>query len=421
MNVLSQWILTAGELFDSIILHNDIPITDMPPAHQTALHTLKDEEVLKMWLDMKTKILCASFKEMESCLDLYSIPPKDDLIGCNRDTPLVWDPVLNFKKHPDQSTTSFEEQKMAVKNIVSAIDKYNDYTGQVGFVKCRVIAGSPGSGKSFILNYTALYAISKGLKVAMTSLMARCSVHLGGIHIHKLFQLPVQANLNLHRVAELSLQALLRYPVTLNMLKMIDIIFLDEVGQVSCELMTCLDLILRRIRNNNIFLGGLLFICTLDHKQFQPINGKPFLVSPMVLSCFEFICISESVRANNDPNLQRIQNITRMNPKEYDENPQIISEFKSLLSSTCTFVNNWNDPIITPTTYRLYGKKYPAQQVSKIYIDQVKCQLRPHEMRVRISVDCQTPDLSHHEWQVATEFTTTTLDQRCKEPRELLF
>ena len=70
---------------------------------------------------------------------------------------------------------------------------------------------------------------------------------------------------------------------------MIDIIFLDEVGQISSELLTCLDLILRKLRNNNIFLGGLLLICTLDHKQLQPINGKPFLVSPMVLSCFEFI------------------------------------------------------------------------------------------------------------------------------------
>ena len=48
MNVLRQWILTAGDLFDSIIIQNDIPITDMPPAHQTALNSSKEEEVVKL-------------------------------------------------------------------------------------------------------------------------------------------------------------------------------------------------------------------------------------------------------------------------------------------------------------------------------------------------------------------------------------
>ena len=80
----------------------------------------------------------------------------------------------------------------------------------------------------------------------MTSLMARRSVHLGGIHLHKIFQLPVNANFNLHRVAEVALQSLLRHPVLLNTLKMIDVLFLDEVGQILSEMLTCLDIILSR-------------------------------------------------------------------------------------------------------------------------------------------------------------------------------
>ena len=86
--------------------------------------------------------------------------------------------------------------------------------------------------------------------------------------------------MNVHRTAETSLQSLLRNPVNLNLLKMADILFLDEIGQISCEMLSCLDIIICRIWKNNIFLGGLLFICTLDHKQLPPINGKPFLVSP---------------------------------------------------------------------------------------------------------------------------------------------
>ena len=140
----------------------------------------------------------------------------------------------------------------------------------------------------------------KGLNVAISALMAQRAIHLGGIHLHKLFILPVNKSLNVNAMAEASLQSMMRNPVTLNILKMVDVLCLDEIGQISSEMLACLDLILRRVKNNNIFLGGMLFICTLDHKQLQPINGKPFLVSPMVLSCFKFVSMSESVRASGD-------------------------------------------------------------------------------------------------------------------------
>ena len=58
----SKWIVTAGDLFDSVILHDEIPITDMPPAHQTALNDCKDQEVLDTWISMKEQFLSASFR-----------------------------------------------------------------------------------------------------------------------------------------------------------------------------------------------------------------------------------------------------------------------------------------------------------------------------------------------------------------------
>lgn len=327
---------------------------------------------------------------------------------------------FKFPKNDRQNNQSFEDQKQAVIHSIRSINKYLECSTQTSFVKCCVIAGSPGSGKSFLLNYVGIYAMSKGLNVVVTSLMARRSIHLGGIHLHKLFFLPVKS-MDIHKMAESSLRSLLQNPVSLSILKMIDIILLDEVGQISSELLSCLDLILRKIRSNNIFLGGILFICTLDHKQLQPINGRPFLTSPMVISCFDFVCLKESVRASGDINLQRIQQIARMNPSEYKKNPQLISEFKELISSTCTFVDNWNHEIITPTTYRLYGKKYPARKAIQEYIDQVQSKLSVNEMRIVKSKDMQTPQLSHQEWTQATESTSNGLDQKCKELRTLLF
>ena len=370
--VLEQWIVTAGNMFDSVILRNEIPITDMPPCHQTALNQSKDEEVVKLCQQMRSNLIGAAFREMGSNTSLYGLPSQSDINSCCRGTSLSWDPIANFKKSSSQSDQSYQDQKTAITTTVAAIDQYIDCSSQSTFVRCRVICGSPGSGKSFLLNYVALYAMSIGLNVAITALMAQRAIHLGGLHLHKLFILPVKQSHNVHAMAESSLQALMRNPVTLNVLKAVDVLCLDEIGQISSQMLSCLDLILRRVRNNNIFLGGMLFICTLDHKQLQPINGKPFLVSPMVLTCFKFISLSESVRASGDIPLHRIQHIARMHPQHYEDNPNLISEFKDLLLSTCTFVDNWDDDIISPTTYRLYGKKYPARKACQEYIDQVR-------------------------------------------------
>ena len=167
-----------------------------------------------------------------------------------------------------------------------------------------------------------------GLKVMTTSLMAERAVHIGGIHIHKLFNIPVKQNASVIRVAELSIVSLKRHPEKLQILQMMDILFFDEIGQLSANMLSCLDIILRRVRDNNILLGGILFICTLDHKQLPPITGKPFLVTPIVLTCFKFIGLKESVRESADSDLQRIQQSSRMNPRSYEETPCLITEFQ---------------------------------------------------------------------------------------------
>ena len=363
----------------------------------------------------------AAFREISSPVDRFNLPPLQEFMDCSRNNSLQWNCIPNFKKHPDQCEESFDEQKLAIETSIASIDHYMDYTRQTHFVKCQVIAGSPGSGKSFLLNYIAIYAMSRGLKVLVTALMDQRAVHLGGIHLHKIFSLPVKKLHSLTQSSENALRRILQNPVSLHILKTVDIIFLDEIGQISSELMSSLDLILRQIRNNNIYLGGVLFICTLDHAQLQPIDGKPFLVSPMILSCYRFVRLNESVRASGDTNLQRIQRISRMNPRKLSQDNNLIIEFKNLLLGNCTFVNDWSDSIITPNTYRVYGKKLPARQASEKFIQEVSTQLSDNEYMESNAVDKQMPQQSHGEWNDANELTSNSLDQKCKEPRKLLF
>ena len=90
-------------------------------------------------------------------------------------------------------------------------------------------------------------------------------------------------------------------PKILKFIKSIDIQFCDENGQVSAEFLSSIDIILRRVRNNNIFLGGLFIIGTIDHTQIKPIEGRQFLTLSHIIPCFRMVVLKPSVRANSDP------------------------------------------------------------------------------------------------------------------------
>jgi hypothetical protein len=165
----------------------------------------------------------------------------------------------------------------------------------------------------------------------------------------------------------------MKNPEMIQVLKVLNVLFIDELGQISAELLSTLDIILRKIRNNNIFFGGLLIIASMDHRQLPPVTGKPFMMSSHVLSCFKFSVLDHSVRASQDSYLEIIVNIARMHPDLYTD--EIIADFEWLLSNKFTHVDSWSDPLITPDVYRIFSKKLPAKESVEKYISQVKHQL----------------------------------------------
>ena len=58
---------------------------------------------------------------------------------------------------------------------------------------------------------------------------------------------------------------------------MMQVLFTNELGQVSTEILAILDIILRKVENFSIYLGGLLITSTLNHKQLTPVDVRPFM------------------------------------------------------------------------------------------------------------------------------------------------
>ena len=96
------------------------------------------------------------------------------------------------QKFQFQSEKSYQEQSKALRMAKTTIDQYLNASCQHTFVKCNIISGAPGSGKTFLMMYLAVYAVSKGLTVGITAMMSKRAIQIGGSHIHQMFCLPVK-------------------------------------------------------------------------------------------------------------------------------------------------------------------------------------------------------------------------------------
>ena len=93
-------------------------------------------------------------------------------------------------------------------------------------------------------------------------------------------------NMNTYIKPELSILKLLRDPKRMDIVLTIDIFFCGEFEKLGSDLLSTIDIILRKLINCNIYLGAEFFICTINHKKIQPIKYMPLLTPPHIISCF---------------------------------------------------------------------------------------------------------------------------------------
>ena len=180
-----------------------------------------------------------------------------------------------------------------------------------------------------------------------------------------------------YKIAEAAISRLQRHPEKLNLLRMLDILFFDEIGQLPAEIFAAIEIILPRVRDSNEFMGGVIIISTMDHTQLQPVAGRPFLLSSYVITCFKMVKLETSVRASRDIPFQRLQQIVCMNYSKYTEFPGLLDELRELLRNVPKYVENWSSPIITADTYCLYGRRVPANEATTDFINSIRANI-PH-------------------------------------------
>ena len=421
-SIIDSWIIIAAELFDDAIKHNSIPITEMPCVQLTTLLKSNDEKCMNYIANLKKEVLSSALTELGEAIGRCSIPPLDDFLKASKQEPLAWDGYESFQKSLFQPEQSYHEQKQAIKMCIDAIDSYCSIT-QNNMVKSCTIRGFAGCGKSWCMQYCLLYCYAKGLIGVPTSVMSRRSVFLGSKHIDHLFCLPfVKKNVSPYQMAENAYAKLRRYPEKMNLLRVIDVLLVDEIGQLPAEILSAIEIILRRVRDHsNVFMGGVIIISTMDHTQLKPVEGRPFLLSTHVITCFKMFKLETSVRAVGDTPFQRLQKVLSMHYIKFTDKPELLDELRGLLHTVPTYVDNWSSPVITSDTYRLYSRRSPANEATQSFLSSVRANISNESLREKVAVDTQRLRLSHSEWTPASEETSKKLDRKVKESYILLF
>ena len=297
---------------------------------------------------MKTHLISSLVGSFGGFSEELNIPSVENLMRASRQVPLDWQPTFQILQ--GQSNESFQEQQQLFLHINNVFQQYVSPDGTL--CKSYVIAGPPGVGKTYMLRLAAVKAISMGLNVTVTAVLGERAVVLGGRHLHFLFKIPVVDKSNTELLVQKTLVKLLANPVALEYLRRLDVLFVDEAGTLSAELLSTLDRVMRRIRESKIFMGGMLIISTIDPLQLPPIRGRPFLMFSHILPCFWFGGLKYSIRAQNDNGFQRLQELTRIyNPSRLE-----LDEFCQLILQNCLFATSWEDPIIPSNALRVFGK-----------------------------------------------------------------
>ena len=419
---MDEYMIAADDILKAALLRDAISINELPPVMYTALLQETDSKVERHVFECREQLVDATLKTMavsRSALGQGILPSRDSLVWATKARNVDWNYVL--PKSTNQSEASYLEQLSVQHKIVSQIDRYCDPATDVS--KNLLIAGPPGVGKTHCMGHGILYSLCRGLTVMTTAVLADRAFMLGGRHLHKLFQLRVRDQGSPHRLAELAIIALQKKPELFAFLRRLDVLFLDECGQVSAELLSILDIIMRKVRNSSLFMGGVLLIGTIDQVQLRPIKGLPFLLSPYVLTTFSIVILTEYVRCGKCVVLQRMNELARSFPTTEADRQACRREMRALLQDNCTFVHSWDDPMVTDDVLRIFPRREETGQAIRRFL-RGKRTLMMGQGEPYITINSEDTMIameSHAEWKPATRHVVCYMNSKLKEPESVDF
>ena len=413
-----EYIVNASNIFKKVILEDEIPMDELPPYYYTSLVQECNEDIMKYIEECKEILADSALNSLENVYGQESTkafcPSRDQILGATKSNPISW--IEHLPKTSRQSQDSFLEQCNVQKHAARSIRQYVGCLEHAA--KNFLITGPPGAGKTHCMSHSIIYAMCQGLTCMTTAFLADRAFLLGGQHFHKLFKIPVREGKTSYRMAEMAIISLQRNPKMLSLLRYLDVLFIDECGQLSAELLSVLDILMRRLRDSSLFMGGVLVIGTLDQVQLRPIRGLPFLLSPFILTTFSLGKLQHYVRCSTCSILKEINEIARFFTSDQTEWDEKLRRLRHLLERYASSVPNWEDPLITDGVLRVFPHRNQKDKAVREFMSNKRKNLKSvggkyvtsHARDVMIAVE------SHGEPVEASKPVTHYLNRKCSEP-----
>lgn len=225
------------------------------------------------------------------------------------------------------------------------------------------LTGKAGTGKTTFLRQLRKDSSKRMIVVAPTGVAA---INANGVTIHSFFQL----------APGLKPKSEMKYQFSkhkINILRSLDMLVIDEISMVRCDLLDAIDQILRRFQNRNMAFGGVQLLMIGDLQQLAPVATDsewqmlrdmyqtPYFFSSKALAETSFTTI-ELTKVFRQDNEQFIKVLNNVRDNHIDQqtldilNSRYIPDFKPKDS----------EGYITLTTHNFQAQEINSKHMDKL-------------------------------------------------------
>lgn len=220
------------------------------------------------------------------------------------------------------------------------------------------ITGSPGTGKTMLINKIKEHFEAKGKKVALTSLTGMSALLIGGgartIHSWSGLGIGNRSVLSYFEFIRKCLKKIREAWRTT------DILIIDEISMMSDEFFEKLDEVGRLLRwQHNKPFGGIQLVCLGDFFQLPPIDKKFVFESPKWNETLDCVIFLNTIYRQSDPTFQEMLEEIRFG--------YVSDKTDTLLKSRLNL--DFSKEEIQPT--KIFTRKSVVEEINKEELDKI--------------------------------------------------
>lgn len=234
------------------------------------------------------------------------------------------------------------------------------------------LTGKAGTGKTTFLRRLQQETCKRMIVLAPTGVAA---INAGGVTIHSFFQLAPGLYLpgqNITGREQSSKYSFSKHKI--NILRSLDLLVIDEVSMVRCDLLDAIDEVLRRYQNRHLPFGGVQLLLIGDLQQLAPVTSEdewqlmrqhgyttPYFFGSQALMKTDYTTIELThVYRQADPTFVDMLNQVRDNQIDANTLKVLNSRYQS------NFEPKDEEGYITLTTHNVQAQNINQQKLKKL-------------------------------------------------------